>query len=78
MNENNQYPFIDITELVGVGKDFEPPFLPIHEHGIDYITDRNGKFVAGMDGHGSKSRKDSILAMHICDLLNNYWLYEKR
>lgn len=26
MNENNQYPFIDITEVVGVGKDFEPPF----------------------------------------------------
>lgn len=78
MKKKNQYPFIDITEILGVGKDFEPPFFPINEHGMDYIIDINGKFVAGMDGLGSKSGKDYILAMHICDLLNNYWCHEKR
>lgn len=76
MTDKKQYSFIDITEIVGVGKHFEPPFLPVHDHGVDYITDRNGNFVAGMEGRGSKTREDSALAMHICDLLNKFWLHK--
>ena len=71
--EGNNVWQMKTTDIIGKGKDFEPPFAP--DKGYDYIRDSKGnalieiRHIENRMKHGyCEGRR--ILADHICELLN--------
>lgn len=63
-----------ITDIIGKGKDFEPPF---HTDRMGFgIYDSNGAVVFTTGTYGTRSESDFVLLIeHICELLN--WEHHK-
>lgn len=67
---------MEITDIIGKGKVFEPPFST-YRGASPYIFDANQKLVAYIDyaaieylNYHTRLAIRSTLAKHICDLLN--------